>query len=103
MPIQLQKVERPQLGEKGYAPAISDPNVGMDGRKWLFDRDFRGTSIQNPKPPNTLTPILRVKKESPTSMNYVGRAQVPFYKSAQDMYDGIAGNLDYYGRKRTWF
>jgi hypothetical protein len=35
-------------------------------------------------------------------MNYVGRAQVPFYKSTQDIYDGLAGNLDYYGRKRTW-
>jgi len=34
------------------------------------------------------------------TLNYVGRSQIPFYRSAQDLYDGITGNLDYYGRKR---
>jgi hypothetical protein len=101
LPFQVQKIERPQLNETGYAPAFGDPTYGFIASV-IADRDFRGISIQNPDASKYHNPNITTQERILNVMNYVGRTQVPFYKSAQDMYDGITGNLDYYGRKRDW-
>ena len=101
MPFQVQKVDRPALNETGYVPAFSDPTYGFLA-SIIADRDFRGISIQNPKASKYHNPNPTTDERIMNVMNYVGRTQVPFYRSAQDLYDGITGNLDYYGRKRDW-
>lgn len=101
LPIQLQNIDAPQLGEKRTKVVWGDPAFG-----WIAsvatDRDFRGSSIQNPAATRYQNPNITTEERIANVMHYIGRAQVPFYKSAEDMYDGIVGNLDYYGRKRTW-
>jgi hypothetical protein len=101
LPIQFQKVNRPILGEKTYLPAFADATWGWIGSV-VFDRDFRGMSIRNPTATEFSNPNHPMDNRILNVMNYIGRTQVPFYKGAQDMYDGISGNLDYYGRKRDW-
>lgn len=101
MPFQVQKVDRPALNESGYVPAFSDPTYGFIA-SIIADRDFRGISIQNPKASKYHNPNPTTDERIANVMNYVGRTQIPFYRSAQDLYDGITGNLDYYGRKRDW-
>jgi hypothetical protein len=101
LPIQFQRIDAPQLGEKRTKVVWGDPAFG-----WIAsiatDRDFRGSSIQNPTATRYMNPNITTEERIANIMHYIGRSQVPFYKSTEDMYDGIVGNLDYYGRKRTW-
>jgi hypothetical protein len=96
LPIQVQK------GPEGRTvPAFQDPVLG-----WLaqlaFDYDWQGNSIKDPNastylPVKTPDYVMRQNR-----LTYIARSEIPFYRTAQDMYDGFTGNLDYYGRKRTW-
>lgn len=97
LPFQLQKVDDKKIPQISF----SDPALGWIGQV-LFDRDFRSSSIQTPEATPYNNPNYTWQERVANAMNYAARSQVPFYKSANDMVDGIQGNLDYYGRKRTW-
>lgn len=101
LPLQLQKVEKPQLGETGIGVAMGDASWG-----WLaslvYDRDFRSMSIANPDASRYSNPNISNMERWGNRLHYIARNQIPFYKGAEDMYNGITGNLDYYGRKRDW-
>ena len=101
LPIQLSKVNRPILGETSNLPAFADATWGWIGSV-AFDRDYRGISIQNPNASAYHNANITTDERILNVMTYIARSQVPFFKGAQDMYDGIRGNLDYYGRKRDW-
>jgi hypothetical protein len=101
LPFNVDKVERPQLGEKGDVPGFGDAAWGWVG-SLIADRDFRGISIQNPKASKYHNPNITTEERILNVLNYVGRTQIPFYKSAQDIYDGATGRLDYYGRNKTF-
>ncbi|MBK5202184.1 MAG: hypothetical protein JJE45_00480 [Prolixibacteraceae bacterium] len=101
LPIQLSKVNRPILGETANLPAFADATWGWIGAV-VFDRDYRGISIQNPNASVYHNANITTDERILNVMTYIARSQVPFFKGAQDMYAGIRGNLDYYGRKRDW-
>ena len=98
MPIQLQK---PKSGSKIPLPAFADATWGWMGSV-LTDRDFRNISIQNPYKTQYTDPNITTDERMLNVLHFVGRSQIPFYRTAEDIIDGITGQLDYYGRKRDW-
>jgi len=99
MPLQLQKREE---GNIFPIPAYADAAWGWVGSV-LSDRDFRNMSIQDPQATRYTNPNITTDERIFNVLDYSLRSQVPFYKGAQDIYKGATGQLDYYGRKRTWY
>jgi hypothetical protein len=98
IPYQFQENKE---GKMVPPPAFSDPVFGWIAQI-VADRDFRGASISKPNISVYNDPGVTTNEKLMNTLNYVGRSQIPFYRSAQDIYDGITGNLDYYGRKRDF-
>ncbi len=98
MPIQFQQKEE---GNIFPAPAFSDATWGWVGSV-ITDKDFRGISIQDPHSTRYTNPNITTDERVFNVLDYVARSQIPFYKGAQDIYKGVTGQLDYYGRKRDW-
>jgi hypothetical protein len=80
-------------------PEFGDVLLGTYAQT-IFDRDFRGKSVRDPKGNEFLTQATPAEQVF-NSMNYIARSQVPMFKSSQDMIDAFNGDLDYYGRERT--
>jgi hypothetical protein len=102
LPLQFVKAPAPQLGERKNVIAFGDATWGWLGSV-MADRDFRSISIRNPEATIFFNPNITTDQKIANVMNYVLRSQLPFYKSFEDITDGITGKLDYYGRKRTWY
>ena len=101
LPIQLINIGKEELGEKTTQIAFGDPLLGTIAQV-LFDRDFRGKSIQNPDATRYKNPNPTTTEKIINSFNYVARGNFPFYKSVMDFRDAMNGELDYYGRERSW-
>lgn len=99
MPIQLQKKEEDQLFPM---PAFADATWGWVGSV-LADRDFRMMSIQDPNSTRYTNPNITTTERIKNVLDFVARSQVPFYRGSEDIFKGATGQLDYYGRKRTWY
>jgi hypothetical protein len=98
MPIQLQK---PKAGSKIPLPAFADATWGFLG-SILADRDFRNVPIQDPYRTQYTDPNIGEWERFTNVMRFTARSQVPFYRSTEDLINGMTGQLDYYGRKRDW-
>ena len=99
MPLQLQKREE---GNIFPIPAFADAAWGWVGSV-LADRDFRNMSIQDPQSTRYTNPNITTDERIFNVLSYSLRSQVPFWKGTTDIIKGATGQLDYYGRKRTWF
>jgi hypothetical protein len=98
MPIQFQQREE---GKMWPLPAFADATWGWLGSV-MTDKDFRGISISDPKRTTYTDPNTPTEGKIFNVMNYIARSQIPFYKGTSDIINGATGQLDYYGRKRTW-
>jgi hypothetical protein len=99
MPIQFQQKEE---GKMFPLPAFADATWGWLGSV-IADKDFRGMSISDPKKTAFTDPNTPTEIKVWNVINYALRSQMPFYKGTRDVIAGATGQLDYYGRKRTWF
>jgi hypothetical protein len=101
MPIQFQQKEE---GKMFPLPAFADATWGWLGSV-ATDKDFRGMSISDPKRTkytDSNTPTWGTDGLVFNVLNYAARSQLPFYKGSVDIFNAATGQLDYYGRKRTW-
>ncbi len=98
MPIQFQSVEEGKIIPK---PAFADATWGWLGSV-IADKDFRGMSIADPKLTKYNDPNTPTDEKVFNVLNYIARSQIPFYKGTADIVNAATGQLDYYGRKRTW-
>lgn len=89
----------PSSDNKIPIPEFGDVLLGTYAQV-AFDRDFRGKSVRDPKGNDFLTQATG-SEQIVNSMNYIGRSQIPMFKSTQDMMDAINGDLDYFGRERS--
>jgi len=99
LPLQLQKREE---GNLFPVPAFADASWGWLG-SIAADRDFRNMSIADPARTRYSNPNTGTDEKIFNVLTYIARSQIPFYKGSQDIYKGATGQLDYYGRKRTWY
>ncbi len=99
LPFQFQQKEQ----DKPFPmPAFADATWGWLGSV-LTDKDFRGMSIWDPKRTEYTDPNTPGDVKWFNALNYIARSQIPFYKGTADIIRGATGQLDYYGRKRTWY
>jgi len=69
---------------------------------FVFDTDFRGKSIGDPGASKHKPSGRTTKEKILNKLNYIFRSQVPFWKSANDIYLINETGRDLYGRKRDW-
>ena len=98
LPFQLQPKEEGQLIPR---PAFADASWGWVGSV-IADKDFRGMPISDPHKTQYTDPNTPTEVKIWNVLNYVGRSQIPFWKGTEDIVNAATGQLDYYGRKRTW-
>jgi hypothetical protein len=99
MPYQIQKGEEGKILPKFV---FADATWGFLGSVWT-DKDFRNVSIADPTKTQFTDPNTPTDVKIWNIVNYVGRSQVPFWKGSADIYNAATGQMDYYGRKRTWY
>jgi len=97
MPYQLQEPEK-----GGVLPVFGDVLTGPWIEAFVADVDFRGKSIADPGASKHKPSGRTVEEKLWNQMNYVMRSQVPFWKSANDIYLINETGRDLYGRKRDW-
>jgi hypothetical protein len=66
----------------------------------LFDKDFRGKSIKDPEANRYSNRGLTSEEMLLNQLTFIARNQIPFFKSADDLYRAHKGEADYYGRER---
>lgn len=94
------QVQEPEKG--GILPVFGDVLIGPWIEAFVVDVDFRGKSIADPGASKNKPSGRTTEEKLWNQMNYVMRSQVPFWKSANDIYLINETGRDLYGRKRDW-
>lgn len=81
-------------------PELNDVLLGVWAQT-VFDRDFRGKSIRDPKGTPFLTKEPDLDDQILNALSYIARSQIPLAPTYQDMMSAFNGEADYYGRERT--
>ena len=97
MPYQVQEPEK-----GGILPVFGDVLAGPWIEAFVADVDFRGKSIADPGASKHRPSGRTTEEKLWNQINYVMRSQIPFWKSANDIYLINETGRDLYGRKRDW-
>lgn len=80
-------------------PAMNDVFLGVYAQV-LANEDFRGKRILDPSGTKFQKGVETTEERIINAMTYIGRQQVPMFKTTEDFYKAYNGEEDYYGRKK---